>query len=77
MEKNFFKRKLFVSVDYNPPFHVSNGCSESESDSPYKYTWLKYNHYERIKNAFMVNLKYRFSGGKSVRQTNKMLSDEL
>ncbi len=77
VEKNFFKRKLFVSVDYNPPFHVSNGCSESESDSPYKYTWLKYNHYERIKNAFMVNLKYRFSGGKSVRQTNKMLSDEL
>jgi len=77
VEKEFFNRKLNVSVDYNPPGHISKGSSEGEKDSPYKYEYRKVLQYERMKNGIILHASYRFAGGRSVRQCNKFLSEEL
>ena len=76
-EKSFFGERLNVGVIYNIPLHFVSGKNISRFFSPAKQVYARNFNYNKLSsNSFEISITYRFSGGKSVRQYKRELSDE-
>ncbi|MCD8237122.1 MAG: hypothetical protein LUD00_10865 [Prevotellaceae bacterium] len=74
--RTFFKDKLDVTLNYRAMFRFTNCTKHSYTDSPALYIHYYDNTYNRQTNNLLIQLRYRFSGGKSVRQFKHEISNE-
>jgi hypothetical protein len=72
----FFKDQLEVDLDIRSFFKFFHSTAHNYVDSPALFSHSYNNNNARQRNNIVLHLRYRFSGGKSVRQFNKEMSDE-
>lgn len=76
MQRTFCKNRLDLQMSYSMMFHFFNANHETFEDTPALYVWTMDKAFDRQRNNLVISLRYRFSGGKSVRQYNRDLSKE-
>ena len=75
--KSFLKRRLTIGLTYACFFQFAGGNNtETILDTPGMKSVSLDKNFNRSKNRAWITLSYRFSGGKSVRQYNRDLSNE-
>lgn len=72
----FFKDRLEATINLRSMFRLTNGTRHSYQDSPAIFVHSYNNTNDILRNNLLLTLRYRFSGGKSVRQFKKEMSDE-
>lgn len=76
LQRTFFKNRLDVQLTYSMMFHIFNADHITTEDSPVIFTETLDKVFDRQKNNIVIALRYRFAGGKSVRQYNREMSNE-
>lgn len=74
--RTFFKDRLEVTLNLRTMFHFTNCTKHTYIDSPAMFAHSYDNNYNRQTNNLVLHLRYRFAGGKSVRQFKKEMADE-
>ena len=74
--RTFFKDRLEVTLNLRTMFHFTDCTKHSYIDSPALFAHSYNNNYDRQTNNLVLHLRYRFAGGKSVRQFRKEMSYE-
>ena len=74
--RTFFKDRLEVTLNLRTMFHFTNCTKHTYIDSPALFAHSYNNNYDRQTNNLVLHLRYRFAGGKSVRQFRKEMSYE-
>ncbi|MCR5271329.1 MAG: outer membrane beta-barrel family protein [Prevotella sp.] len=74
VRKSWMHDKLTMSLTYSPPFVYAD--MSTEVDSPGYHSYYKRYLKEVNCNRFSFNIGYRISGGKSVRDYNREMSEE-
>lgn len=76
LQKRFFKRQLEIMIEYLPPIHLVSGRSRSWTFSPVMNSYTVTNDQKLECNSMYITLRYRISGGKSVRHYRRILFNE-
>ncbi len=76
LQKRFFKRQLEIMIEYLPPIHLVSGESRSWAFSPVMNSYTVTNAQKLKYNSMYITLRYRISGGKSVRHYRRTLFNE-
>lgn len=76
VRRTFLKDRLEVTLNLRTMFHFTNCTKHAYVDSPAMFVHTYDNTYDRQANNLVLHLRYRFAGGKSVRQFKKDMSDE-
>lgn len=76
VQKTLFKNHLDVQLTYYGMFHLFNKESKGEEDTRVRRVTSIDHIYDRHKYRLTLQFVYRFSGGKSVRQYRRDMSDE-
>ena len=74
--RTFFKDRFEVTLNLRTMFHFTNCTKHTYIDSPAMFAHSYDNNYNRQTNNLVLHLRYRFAGGKSVRQFKKEMADE-
>jgi hypothetical protein len=76
LEKTLLRQRLSIRVFYNIPLCFDSGNQWSQQNTPIQYNYSTMDQFKRNKNRFMVTVRYRFMGGRSIRQYEKEMANE-
>ncbi len=74
--KDFFKQRLNISFMYTSPCLFSKSQTTRNEVSDAVISMQKINNAKRTQHGLLLNISYRFHGGKSVRQYNREMQNE-
>ena len=77
VQKFLCKNRLELGLSYSLMFHLFNADVTSQTKSPGVISTTTDKYFDRQRNRIMVYVAYRFSGGKSVRQYNRVTYTEI
>lgn len=76
IQKNMFKKRLSISLQYVLFFRLFNNDNRTDISSPAVVGWNLDKIFDRQRDRIVLGITYRFSGGKTVRQYNREMSNE-